>query len=100
MNFSFLQVNNIQPLKDLIKVGSVFTNHSQEHSLSFSSNRFESNITSDWLNNMVKPIRVMILSNISTEKSGEQDKGMQFLTFSQTTNFRLFQTDRVCRRKF
>ena len=37
------------------KTGSVFTNHSQEHSLSFSPrfSKFECNTTSDWLNCMV-----------------------------------------------
>ena len=35
--------------------GCVFTNHSQEHSLSFSQRicQFECNTTSDWLNRMV-----------------------------------------------
>ena len=35
--------------------GSVFTNHSQEHSLSFSSRfcEFKYNTTYDWLNRMV-----------------------------------------------
>ena len=50
------------------------------------------------------------MEEISTEKNGHNDSesliqehtfGMNYLlTLSQTTNFRLFQTKRVCRRQF
>ena len=46
------------------KLGSVLTNHSQEHFLSISRRicKFECDTVSDWLNYMVYPIRSCITS--------------------------------------
>ena len=33
-------------------------------------------------------------------RAPQMDKRSKILTLSQTTNFRLFQTERVCRQKF
>ena len=49
---------------DCVKSGPLFTKHSQEQSMSFSSCEIECNITSYWLNHML----------LNIEKSGEQDK--------------------------
>ena len=50
--------------------GSVFTNNSQEHLLSFSQRfcEFESNSTCDWQNYKVEPIKVVLLSKASEHK--------------------------------
>ena len=51
----FMIVNNKGGKSCRARSGSLFTNHSREHSLSFSPAfcKFECNTTSDWLNRMV-----------------------------------------------
>ena len=46
--------------------GSVFTNHSQEHSLSFSA-RLECNTTFDWLNRVVEPMGSFVLHSSASK---------------------------------
>ena len=43
---------------------------------------------------------VFLLHRLSTHNPLRQEQSVDFLTLSQTTNFRLFQTERVCRRQF
>ena len=79
-----------------IKPESVFTYHSQEHSLSFSPKfcKCVSNITPGWLNNTVLDNRkfcyFQILLNIK-QKDGEQDivEVTMFFKFPQNTIFYL-----------
>ena len=58
----------------LTEAGSVFTNHSQENSLYFSSRffKFKSNTTSDWLNHMVHKIDLTMFSAHSGTNSAVQ----------------------------
>ena len=69
---------------------------------------FECNKTSDWLNHSIsfkltkswRKKTKNVLENCWYTTAGLESKPLALLTLYQTTNFRLFQAERVCRRLF